>query len=166
MLQFLLVLFLVSPVFGLEVIKHEFKEKIQLRIERAEPGSFESYGLINHNGQEMTLVCANNRVYDNNSKAIIKYKNFYGQEVGDFQIKSNQACLEMGKFIEAASFGIDENRPFLITLNTKNLLVEKIIYPNIDPYLDKGDINDLYPKKRIFINTKANLNKTKKQILH
>lgn len=151
MMKLIIFLGLISKVFALEVIRPEYKDKIYLRIIRAEPDSFETYTLLNHNGREMTLVCGKNKVYDNNPKAMIRYRNFFGEEVGDFQIDSEKECREMGKFIESAQFGIDEKRPFLITLSTKVHKVEKIEYPNIDPYSDDGNISDLLPKKRVFI---------------
>ncbi len=166
MLQIITLLAFISQVFALEVVRPEYKDKIHLRIIRAEPDSFETYTLLNYNGREMTLVCANNRVYDNNPQPIIRYRNFFGEEVGDFQLESEQVCREMGKFIESASFGIDEKRPFLITLSTKHLNVEKIEYPNVDPYSDDGNINDLLPKKKIFIRSQVKPKKLLKPILH
>ena len=148
------ILLMISHSFALEVVKPLFQDKLHLRIIRAEPDSFETYSLINHNGREMTLVCAHNRVYDNNPRPLIKYRNFFGEEVADFQLESDEVCRDMGKFIESASFGIDERRPFLITLSTKNQNVEKIEYPNINPYADDGNIDDLLPKERIFIKAK------------
>lgn len=138
-----------NGVFGLEVIRPVFKEKIVLRIVRAIPDSFEAYSLVNHNGREMTLVCAKNRVYDNNPKALIEYRNFYNEKAGNFTIESNQVCKDMALFIERAHYGIDEQRPFIITLNTYKMEVEKIVYPKIDPMSDSGDEKDLYPKKEI-----------------
>jgi hypothetical protein len=166
MLQIILCLGLMSQIFALEVVKPEYKDKIHLRIIRAEPDSFETYTLLNHNGREMTLVCANNRVFDNNPKPMIRYRNFFGEEAGDFQLESDQVCREMGKFIESASFGIDERRPFLITLSTRHLNVEKIEYPNIDPYSDEGNINDLLPKRRVFIKSREKIEKAKLPLLH
>jgi len=166
MLQIIIFLAVISQVFALEVVRPEYKDKIHLRIIRAEPDSFETYTLLNHNGREMTLVCANNRVYDNNPMPIIRYRNFFGEEVGDFQLESEQVCREMGRFIESSSFGIDEKRPLLITLSTKYLNVEKIEYPNVDPYSDDGSINDLLPKKRVFIKTQVKPEKAIRPILH
>lgn len=149
MLALLLMVFF--NVQAQEVIRPIFNQKINLVIVRAEPDSFETYALMNHNGREMTLVCARNHVYDDNKKAMIRYRNFYGEEVGDFTIESNQVCKDMGKFIESASAGVDRERPFYITLNSKSLSVEKIVYPRVNPYLDEGDINDLLPKERVYV---------------
>lgn len=148
-LSLLALISLSLPAFSLEVVKPVFKEKIVLRIIRAIPDSFEAYSLINHNGREMMLVCANNRVYDNNPKAIIEYRNFYNELAGNFTIESNVVCKDMAKFIESAHYGIDENRPFVITLDTKKMAVEKIVYPHIDPMSDSGDVKDLFPKKEV-----------------
>ena len=137
------------PAFSLVVIKPVTKEKIILRIVRAIPDSFEAYSLTNHNGREMMLVCAKNRVYDNNPKAMIEYRNFYNEIAGNFTIESNVVCKDMAKFIESAHYGIDEQRPFIITLDTTKMSVEKIVYPRIDPMNDTGDIKDLFPKKSI-----------------
>lgn len=135
--------------FALEVIKFEHKSKLELKIIRAEPESFETYSLINHNGREMILVCANNRVYDDNKKAFIEYRNFYNEIAGNFELESNQVCLDIGKFIESAAAGVSEEKPFLITLNTKNLKVEKVEFPKIDPFADEGDVKDLLPRSII-----------------
>jgi len=143
---FLFSVLLVDSSFSIEVIKPVFKDKIILKIVRATPDSFESYSLINHNGREMMLVCANNRVYDNNSKAMIEYRNFYNLIAGYFTIESNQICKDMAKFIESAHYGIDGNKPFVISLDTKKMIVEKIVYPNIDPLAASGDEADLLPK--------------------
>lgn len=134
---------------SLEVVKPVFKEKIILKIVRAIPDSFEAYSLTNQNGREMMLVCAHNRVYDNNRNAMIEYRNFYNEIAGNFVIESNVVCKDMAKFIEQAHYGIDEQRPFVITLNTKRMLVEKIVYPHIDPMSDSGNIKDLFPKKEV-----------------
>lgn len=135
--------------FALEVIRPVYKEKIVLKIVRAIPDGFETYALTNHNGREMTLVCAKNRFYENNPKAMIEYRNFYNERAGNFTIESDKICKEMGSFIEQAHHGIDETRPFLVTLSTKSMTVEKIVYPRIDPMSDSGDEKDLYPKKEI-----------------
>jgi hypothetical protein len=142
-------LFQASQTFALEVIKPVFKEKIVLKIVRAIPDSFETYSMTNANGREMTLVCAHNRVYDGNANAMIEYRNFYNEKAGNFIIESNAVCKDMAKYIEQTHYAIDEEKPFIITLNTKKMLVEKIIYPKIDPYADKGDIKDLLPKKEV-----------------
>ncbi|MBA2405061.1 MAG: hypothetical protein H0V66_09850 [Bdellovibrionales bacterium] len=131
---------------ALEVVKFEGKKTIELRIVRAEPESFETYSLINHNGREMILVCANNRVYDNNAKAFIECRNYYNEIAGNFTLESNQACLDLGKFIENVHSAISEEHPFVITLSTKNVKVEKILYPKVDPYTDTGEVKDLLPK--------------------
>ena len=55
----------------------------------------------------------------------------------------------MAKFIEQAHSAVDESRPFIITLNKKLKIVEKIIYPIVDPLADEGNINDLYLKKEV-----------------
>lgn len=136
---------------AIEVVKHEFKEKLILKIVRVTPDGFEEYSLSNHNGREMTLVCAKNRFHDNNPKAFIEYRNFLNEPAGQFTIESNEVCKDMAKFIEQAHAAVDEERPFIITLNKRTKLVEKIIYPNVDPLSDKGRINDLYLKKDILL---------------
>ena len=133
----------------LEVIKPVFKPNIILKIVRAIPEGFETYALTNSNGREMTLVCAHNRVYENNPKALIEYRNFYNLIAGNFTIESNSVCKDMAKFIESAHYGIDDNRFFVITLSTEKMTVEKIVYPKIDRFSDKGNEQDLYPKKEI-----------------
>ena len=142
----LLILFSFLKAHALEVVKYEPTKVIELRIIRADPESFETYSLMNHNGREMTLVCANNRVYDNNPKAFIEYRNFYNEIAGNFTFESNQACVEMGRFIENVHSAISEEHPFVIRLNTKSLKVDKIVYPKVDPFTDKGDDKDLLPK--------------------
>jgi len=154
----LLYLLLVPKVNAIEVIRPVFKEKIILRIVRAIPDSFESYSLTNSNGREMMLVCAHNRVYDNNSKAFIEYRNFYNLIAGNFIIESNQVCKDMAKFIESVHYGIDENKPFIIALNTQKMTVDKIIYPHIDSMAQDGDEQDLMPKKDIRAFKKPEMN--------
>lgn len=133
------------------VIKPEFKQKMQLKIVRVIPDGMETYSLSNSNGREMTLVCAKNRFYENNAQAFIEYRNFYNESAGKFIIESNEICKDMAKFIEQAHSAVDENRPFLITLNRSTMSVEKIVYPRVDPLADKGDINDLYLKKDVLL---------------
>nr|BDT27807.1 hypothetical protein BHI3_12730 [Bacteriovorax sp. HI3] len=149
LLVFLALGLFAEKAHALEVIKPVYKEKIVLKIVRAIPDSFEAYSLTNHNGREMMLVCAKNRVYDNNPQAMIEYRNFYNEKAGNFVIESNVICKDMARFIEQAHYGIDEQRPFLITLNTRKMSVEKIVYPRIDPMSDSGDEKDLYPKKEV-----------------
>lgn len=150
--MFLLLLIQMVSTHAVEVIRPEFGGKIELKIVRAEPDSFETYTLMNHNGREMTLVCANNRVYDHNPKAFIEYRNFYNVIAGNFEISSDRVCKEMGRFIEAAQYGISEEKPFIITLDKKNLKVEKIVYPKIDQFDDQGNVDDLLPKAPIEVN--------------
>ncbi len=152
----LLPFFLLSFIsaHGIEVVKREFKEKIILKIVRVMPDSFEEYSLSNHNGREMTLVCANNRVNDNNPKAFIEYRNYYNEPAGHFTIESNEVCKDMALFIEQAHSAVDEERPFIITLNKRTKMVEKIIYPNVDPLEDNGNVKDLYLKKNILLTPK------------
>lgn len=143
----LLLLFQLVSAYALEVVRPETRSKLQLRIVRADPDSFGTYSLMNHNGREMILVCANNHFWDNNPKAMIEYRNYYNVIVGYFTLADNKACLEMGKFIEAGSMGVDEQRPFIIDLDIKVMKVKKIVYPKIDPFDDEGKIEDLLPRK-------------------
>lgn len=133
--------------YALEVVKFESAKKFELRIVRVDTESFETYSLINQNGREMMLVCANNRIYDNNKKAFIEYRNYYNEIVGNFTLENNQACLDLGKFIENVHSAVSEEHPFVITLNTKNLKVEKILYPKIDPFTDKEILKEPKPLK-------------------
>lgn len=142
----ILLAFFCLSVMALEVIKFEPTKQIQLRIVRADPESFETWSLINHNGREMTLVCANNRVYDYNPKPFIDYRNFYNEIAGNFELESEVACREMARFIETVHSAISEEHPFVINLNTKTRKVDKILYPKVDPFTDKGHIQDLLPK--------------------
>jgi len=142
---------------ALEVIKREYKERILLKIVRVTPDSFETYSLANHNGREMTLVCAQNRFYENNKKAFIEYRNFYNEPAGQFLIESNEVCKDMAKFIERAHAAVDEERPFIITLNKKTQLVEKIVFPDVDPLSDRGRIKDLFSKKEILLNPRPTI---------
>lgn len=156
--MYLLILLTLSlttfSAFALEVVKPEYHKTIELKIVRAEPESFETYSLINHNGREMTLICAKNKVYDENPKAMIEYRNYYNVIVGYFTIEDNEVCKDMGRFIEAASSGISDSKPYLISLNTKTQKVDKIFYPKIDIYDDEGTFEDLLPKAPVFIKNK------------
>ncbi len=137
-----------NVLWAQQVIRPELPKKIILKLVRAIPDGFETYSLTNHNGREMVLVCAKNRVYDNNADAFLEYRNFYNEIAGHFKIEKNEVCKDMAKFIEQAHYGIDDNRPFILTLNVEKMIVEKIVYPMINPLADKGDINDLFPKKQ------------------
>lgn len=148
---FLLLCLSFFEAHAVTVVKFESAKTIQLKIVRAEPDSFETYSLINHNGREMTLVCAHNRVYDENNLAFIEYRNFYQEIVGRFTISDNRVCKEMARFIESVHSGISEEKPFLITLHTKTLKVDKIVYPKIDPFADEGKDQDLLPPKQPLI---------------
>lgn len=160
--MYLLILFSLLNAHAMEVVKYESNRQIELKIVRAEPDSFGTYALMNHNGREMILVCANNIVYDNNSKAFIEYRNYYNEIAGNFILETNKACEEMGKFIENIHSAISEEHPFIIQLSTKTLKVEKIVYPQIDPFSDDGDVKDLLPKKPIFVNSPKKETRIKK----
>lgn len=125
-----------------------YKGKIKLAIVRAYPDSFETYRFTNHNGREMTLVCARNRAYDDNAKAFLEYRNFYNSKIR-FTLPSDQACKELGRFIERVHPAIDEDRPLLMELDKESVSIAKIVYPNIDPYTDRGELEDLLPKKKV-----------------
>ncbi len=151
MRYFLILLIFTTKILakeGIEVIRPVYKNILELKIVRAEVDSFETYLLKNYNGREMNLVCANNLVYKNR-QAFIIYRNFYGETVNRFVIEDNRVCYDMAKFIESSSFGVDEDRPFLISLSKSDLKVRKITYPKIDPYADSGIELDLLPKKDI-----------------
>ena len=62
-----------------EVVRPVLPKKIILKIVRAIPDGFETYSLTNHNGREMVLVCAQNRVYENNPQAFVEYRNFFNE---------------------------------------------------------------------------------------
>ena len=79
----------------------------------------------------MTLVCAENRFYENNKDAFIEYRNFYNEPAGRFTIESNIICKDMATFIDRAHAAVDDERPFIITLNKKTMSVEKIVYPKM-----------------------------------
>ena len=151
-MKYLLLLLVSLNVHALEVIRPEHARKyLDLNIIRVDIDSFGAYTLTNHNLIEMTLVCANNVVYDYNKTAILRYRNFYNLPVFDFKIEHNKVCTEMGRFIEATFMAIDEERPFKMRLNVKTGTVEQITYPNIDPFSEDGEIEDLLPKKRLYI---------------
>jgi hypothetical protein len=141
-------------VTAIEVVKYEFKEHLTLKIVRVMPDEFETYKLTNHNGRDMTLVCAQNRFYENNPDAFIEYRNFYNASAGKFIIESDIICKDLANFIEQAYSAVDENRPFIITLNKKTRLVEKIVYPKVDPFSDSGLIQDLYLKPAVQVYVK------------
>lgn len=149
---FLFLVFSFLPAFALTVVKYESKKIIELKIVRAEPDSFGTYSLINHNGREMTLVCAKNRVYDDNPRAFVEYRNFYQEIVARFEISENKVCEEMGRYIESVHSAISWEKPFLITLHTNTLKVEKIIYPQVDPFADEGKIDELLPPHKPALN--------------
>ena len=132
--------------FAIEVVKYEFKPKLILKIVRVVPDEFETYKLTNNNGRDMTMVCAKNRFYENNPHAYIEYRNFYNESAGKFIIENNEFCKDLATFIEQASAAVDEARPFVITLNKRTKLVDKIVYPKVDPLTDSGLISDLYLK--------------------
>ncbi len=152
-------------LFALEIIKPDYSHKsLTLKIIRACPGSLGTYTLINHNSREMSLVCAGNRFYGENPKPVIEYRNFYNERVADFTLADNKVCFEMGKFIEAGHMAIDEETPFIITLDRKNMSVSKIVYPKIDVLSDTGDMKDLLPKENITIKIEEPKINTQKKI--
>ena len=149
---FLLLLISTSLCAKLTVIKPDFSEKkIELRIVQAYPDSWETHTLVNENGREMVLVCAHNRVYDDNQKAYLQYRNFYNEIAAKFTIENNQACKDLGNYINKVHMGISEANPFYLTLERKSHTVEMIIYPKIDPLKTTGEIEELLPKKHVEI---------------
>lgn len=144
---FLCSVFFINTLFAQEVIKPSFDSKLSLKIIRVMPESFDSYSLVNENGIEMTLVCAENTYYGKNKQAFIEYKNYYNERAGNFNFKNNSACLDLANFIKSAHAAVDEQRFFQIELNRQEMQVKKIIYPNVDEYILQGDEKDLLPKK-------------------
>lgn len=158
---------LLFPAYGIEVIKPDYSDKkIYLNIIRVVPDSFETYTLTNSNLREMQLVCAENRVYENNKLAFIEYRNFYDEKAARFTISHNSVCKDLARFIEQAHFAVTEEKPIKFILSRKTMEVATLIYPDIDPLADDGDVNDLLPKKnfriilgdseRLEINTEKN----------
>lgn len=139
--------------FAIEVIRPDFShKKLILNIIRAYPDSWETYTLVNHNSREMLMVCAKNRIYDDNPKAYIEYRNFLNEKAAHFIINEDKVCKELGRFIEQTHMAIDERRPLQIVLSRKTMQVEKIIYPQVDPLDDRGEYDDLFHKAPIIIN--------------
>lgn len=142
---------------ALEVIRPDYDHKdITLNIVRAYPDSWETYTLVHNNSREMLLVCAKNRIYDNNPMPYIQYRNFYNVKAAKFILPSDKVCKELGRFIEQAHMAIDEDNGFKIVLSRKNMQVKQIIYPNIDPLADDGDMKDLFPKGKIILKHNGN----------
>lgn len=160
----ILLLILVSfNGYALEVVKPDYTHKdITLNIVRAYPDSWETYTLVHNNSREMLLVCAENRIFDNNPLPYIQYRNFYNVKAAKFVIPSNEVCKEMGRFIEQAHMAIDEENGFKIVLSRENMQVKKIVYPRIDPLADDGEMKDLFPKGRIILTHDGNKVEVKK----
>lgn len=149
---FLFILLFKIESYALDIIKPDYDHKdIHLTIIRAEPDSFETYRLTNSNLREIQLVCSNNRVYDNNKEPFVEYRNFYNMKAGRFALLSEKACQDLGRFIERAQFAIDAERPLRFILDRKSKKVTTVIYPEIDPLADDGDINDLFPRKKEYL---------------
>lgn len=74
-----------------------------------------------------------NRVFDGNKKAFHECIYYY-HEVFAFDLGSNEVCLDMGKYKENVHTAISAELPLFISFNTKNLKVEKIVYPNINRF--------------------------------
>lgn len=121
-------------------------QKLRLQIVRAFPDEFETYTLTHTNGREMSLSCAHNPAYKDNKTAFIEYRNFYNRPAARFHIQPNQVCLDLAKFIEDTYYAIDHQKPLIIDLNRKEVRVDRIVYPSIDPLTDKGKVEDLLPK--------------------
>jgi len=157
-------LFLISfNVFGLEVIKPDYShKKITLNIVRAYPDSWETYTLVHNNSREMLLVCAKNRIYDDNPLPYIQYRNFYNVKAAKFILPSDKVCKEMGRFIEQAHMAIDENNGFKIILSRQTMEVEQIFYPRLDPLADDGKMEDLFPKGSVILTHEGDKVKIKK----
>lgn len=136
-----------TTLFSQTVVRSSFNPKINLKVIRVMPESFDTYSLINEHGLEMTLVCANNAYYGKNKDAFIEYKNYYNEKAGNFIFKNNNVCLDLAKFIKNAHAAVDEERSFLIELNRDKMQIQKITYPNVDEYIQKGEERDLLPKK-------------------
>lgn len=157
-MKFLWLLILSTNVFALEIIKPDYTDKdIHLNIVRAYPASWETFTLVNSNSREMMLVCAKNRIFDHNKRPFIEYRNFYNVKVARFSLPNDKVCRELSRFIEASHMAIDEDDGFKITLSRKDMSVKQIVYPNIDPFSDTGEFEDLFHKKKIIINIPDNI---------
>lgn len=162
-MKYLLLLFSFNA-FALEVIKPDYTHKdIELNIIRAYPDSWETYTLVHSNSRQMLLVCAQNRVYDDNPMPYIEYRNFYNIKAAKFILPSDKVCKELGQFIEQAHMAIDEDNYFKIIISRKTMSVQKIIYPKVDPLADNGEMEDLLPKGQIVIKYKDNKVKIKRE---
>lgn len=135
----------------LEVIKPEFNDKIELIIIRAKPDEFSRYTLTHINSRNMDLTCKGRILRGEEEHAHLLYRNFYNEPVAHFKIDDNRACAQLGRFIETVHYGIDEENPLRIILSRKHKKVVKIIYPNLDPYADHGDVMDLFKKPPVLI---------------
>lgn len=147
----LTVILLTTSTYALEVIYPDFKDEINLTIVRARPDGLNTYSLTNINSRKMDLACDNNRFDKENDKSFIRYRNFYNVEVADFIIPDRRACHRLKDFIEAVHYGIDIDSPIKIKLSRKSKRVTHIIYPNLDPFADYGDVMDLFKKPDIIM---------------
>ena len=148
---------LLGNLWATEVIRPVFKGNIELKIVRAEPDSFETYTLTNDNARVMTLVCAHNRVYDDNPQAFIEYRNYYNEVAGQFTFADNRICLEMARSIELTHSAVSEEHPFLITLAREGNRVTRVVYPRVDPLADEGPESALLPKAPVYEPSVKNL---------
>lgn len=162
-MKFLFFAFISFNAYALEVIKPDYShKKLVLNIVRAYPDSWETYTLVHNNSREMLLVCAKNRIYDDNPLPYIQYRNFYNVKAAKFILPSNKVCKDMGRFIEQAHMAIDEENGFKIVLSRKTMEVEQVVYPRLDPLADDGKMKDLFPKGRIIMTHDGDKVKIKK----
>jgi len=154
----LFLFFILSNAYALEIIRPDYTDKdIHLNIVRAYPASWETFTLVNSNSREMMLVCANNRIFDHNKRPFIEYRNYYDVKVARFSLPNDKVCQDLSRFIEAAHMSIDEDDGFKIVLSRKDMSVKQIVYPNIDPFSDTGEFEDLFHKKQVIINIPDNI---------
>lgn len=97
-----------------------------------------NFELIGSNGSTYRMVCTE-KDPENKKKlsSYLIYSNIAHIEVKKFKLSDHQLCEDMAVYLEAVFEFIDEENPIYIELDLKKFVINKIVLPPLNPYMDR-----------------------------
>lgn len=130
----LLLFFVTLSANATTVIKKDYeKGHLVLAIKKVIFDDFDIVKMITTNGIKIDLICGTD-FFHNNIRPIIRVRNYFNRVVDDFEIEDTGTCVNLMQDLEKIFEGINIDNKLVFELNLKNRKVDKIIYPDIDPY--------------------------------
>lgn len=146
-MRFLVIFYiLINSSFATDVFwEGRQRKQIEVKIVKAatqsdylSPLATAVFDLVSENGSTHTLVCSEKIIKTQKTKrSYLNYQNIAHVSVGEFEVTDQQLCGQVARFMEGVFEFIDEDFPMILELSIEKMEVEKIILPDLDPFLDR-----------------------------